>query len=149
MASTKIRLDLTQRGEGRLVPTRSGLNWGQRKVNGKPRNGDEAYINIPAGVGRSNFFPPAGQRFTAWTDDGFTLELVITGKPPKNLHSAGDLTVLGRYFRRRLGVAMGQPVAIAHLNAYGRTYVTFENVPGGFLMDFSRPGSPPPRTSLA
>ena len=50
---------------------------------------------------------------------------------------------------RTLGVAMGQPVDVVHLNAYGRTDVTFDSVPGGFLMDFSRPGSPSLRTSLA
>lgn len=137
MLPESVVLPLTVRGEGRAVASSSGLNWGQRIVGGRRRNPDEAYIHVPSGISQDGFFPPPREVFRVLTDDGEELDMKITGDPPKNLQTAGDLSRLGQYFRRRLGVRFGDPVTIEDLTRYGRTDVRFERGDTSYLMDFS------------
>jgi len=113
------------------------MNWGHRTVKGRSRNPNEAYINVPATVRELKFFPPPGQTFAVRTDDDEVLNMHVTGRPPKNLQTSGDLALLGRYFRRRLGVGAGQLVTINDLRRYGRNTVRFELRESGYFMDFS------------
>ena len=68
----------------------------------------------------------------------------VTGRPPKNLQTYGDLTLLGRYFRRRLQVETGRLVTIDDLRRYGRDTVRFERREFDYLMDFSTVSRPTP-----
>lgn len=144
MALNFVDLPLTVRGEGRTVASSSGLNWGHRTVNGKSRNPNEAYINVPASIRDTGFFPPPGQTFSVSTDDDQVLKMHVTGRPPKNLQTYGDLTLLGRYFRRRLQVETGRLVTIDDLRRYGRDTVRFERREFDYLMDFSTVSRPTP-----
>lgn len=130
-----IRLDLLRGGE---VPMRSGLNWGQRPEYG--RNPDQAYIPFPAAILRAGFFPPKGQHFTIVTDDNKTFDAVVAQMEGKAIETPADNSILGRYFRDRLGLPSGALVQVQHLIDYGRTDVIFSKVDDEtYFMDFSRP----------
>lgn len=112
---------------------KAGLNWGQRSG----RNHDQAYIPVPARVVRQKFFPPRAQPFTVHTDDDISLILAVAQDGDKALHTPQDNSILGKYFRRRLGLASGQYVKKEHLLRYGRTGVTFSKMDDeNYFMDF-------------
>lgn len=128
----RISLVVTSSGNER-VPDRSGLNWGQRAG----RNPNQAYLPISADDQRSGFFPEIGEAFLAECDDGFVLTLVRAQQNGKALETPNNNALLGEYFRRRLNVRLGNPVALRHLHEYGRTSVDiFRSRAGGYLLDF-------------
>lgn len=114
----------------------AGLNWGQRRG----REKGQAYLPVPAPIARSGFFPPRAVRFYVRTDDGTLLWCSVAQDGDKAIHTPDDNSILGRYFRKRLGVSQGAPVTLAHLTRYGRTSVTFCKISDEeFVMDFSPP----------
>ena len=118
------------------VPARSGLNWGQR--DGRERN--QAYLNVPAGIARTDFFPERGIYFTAITDDGISLTLNRGQDGGKGISTPMDNSQLGKYLRRRLGLANGAFVAREDLERYGRTDIVFYKLDDEqYFMDFSKP----------
>jgi len=128
----RISLIVTSGGRER-VPDRSGLNWGQRAG----RNPNQAYLPIPAADQRSGFFPEIGEAFSVECDDGFKLTLVRAQQNGKALETPDNNALLGEYFRRRLNVRLGNPVALRHLHEYGRTSVDiFRSQTEGYLLDF-------------
>ncbi|HVW99875.1 MAG TPA: restriction endonuclease PLD domain-containing protein [Candidatus Babeliaceae bacterium] len=130
----KITLSLLDRNGN--VPERSGLNWGQRPEYG--RNPNQAYLSIPANIGRSGFFPERGEVFTITTDDDKQLICVRAQDNGKGLHSTLNNSLLGEYFRYRLGLHNGQEVKLEHLLKYGRTNVDLYKVDEEYYyMDFS------------
>ena len=128
----QITLSLVDRyGE---VPKRSGLNWGQRPG----REPNQAYINIPVQIGRSDFFPKRYENFTVSTDDGKQMICVRAQDFGKGLHTTLNNSLLGEYFRFRLGLNNGEFVTKDHLLKYGRTDVTFYKIDDeDYYMDFS------------
>ena len=134
---------LMTRGAGQgQVHNSAGLNWGFRGRPGYNRNLNEAYIQIGSQSRDDAFFPPAPNRFTVITDDGLRFEAVRAQKS-----EAGDAietpppegnSLLGAYFRRRIGIADGTFVTRDHLERYGRTDVEFCKIDEEtFFMDFS------------
>ena len=116
------------------VPARSGLNWGQRNN----RNHNEAYLSIPASIARSGFFPPRTIHFNVLTDDGVTMVFSVAQDTNKALHTPEDNSIMGHYFRRRLGLQDGEFVTRTHLEAYGRTTVTMlKDDEENYYLDFS------------
>ena len=123
----------------RETPPKSGINWGQRPG----RNKNQAYINIPVGIGRSGFFPDRYERFTVLTDDGDNFICVRAQDEGKGLQTTQDNSLLGAYLRARMRVGSGECVTRQHLIEYGRTDVTFSKIdPETYLMDF-RPNQEP------
>ena len=113
------------------IHKRAGLNWGQRKG----REPNQAYIPVN---GVKNFFPEKGDYFTIRTDDGETLQCVRAQDGAKAIETYGDNSLLGKYFRKRLGVKKGAFVKIEDLDNYGRKDVTFYKIDDeNFFMDFS------------
>lgn len=119
-----IGISLLDRNEE--LPGRSGLNWGQRPELG--RNPDQAYIRVPAEVGRSGFFPKRGQHFSIFTDDGESFDAVIAQDGNKAIETPFDNALLGRYFRKRLGLATGVLIKASDLKHYGNTGVEFQQI---------------------
>ncbi|MCU0350617.1 MAG: NgoFVII family restriction endonuclease [Flavobacterium sp.] len=118
------------------VPLRSGLNWGQRPEYG--RNPNQAYINIPAEIGRSGFFPERFEPFMVLTDDNKELICVRAQDNGKGLHTTLNNSHMGEYFRYRLGLPSGAFVTKADLLRYGRTDVDFYKIDDEtYYMDFS------------
>lgn len=129
-----VRIFLTTHSRGmERVPHRSGLNWGQREG----RNLDQAYLPVRASDQRSGFFPEIGEEFVVECDDRAVLRLVRAQQNGKALQTPENNSILGSYFRRRLGVRSGDPVSLRHLHDYGRTTVDiFKNADGFYFLDF-------------
>ena len=129
----KVVLSLLHSRTGE-VPAKSGLNWGQRK--GREKN--QAYIRCPRNIARSGFFPLEGQHFSVITDDGQLLILRVEQGGDKALTTPESNSLLGEYFRNRLGLLKGVYVNTVDLKRYGRTDVTFYKLDEEqFYMDFS------------
>lgn len=132
-----IRIPLTAivKGEER-VPSRSGLNWGQRPG----RNPNQAYLPVSADVQRNGFLPQPGISFTIECDDGAIFECVRAQQNGKAIETPTNNAIIGEYFRKRLGVESGESVALWHLIDYGRTSVEIFQLSGlRYYLDFSRP----------
>lgn len=118
------------------LPQRSGLNWGQRKEEGREPN--QAYIRIPASVYKSDFFPERGIHFTLHTDDGQAIIAARRQDHGKAIHSTENNSILGEYFRRRLGVELGKPITKTDLEKSGQSEVVFYKIDDeNYYMDFS------------
>ena len=121
----------------------SGLNWGQRPK----RNLNQAYIKVPVDIARQRFFPSKGQHFTVLTDDD--KNLICTTAQDSGVEGQGKAietphnnSLLGVYFRNRLGLQDGQRVTADHLRRYGRTDVVFSKIDDEtYFMDFSKPAT--------
>jgi len=142
------------------VPLASGLNWGQGKGNVVL---NDAYIAIRKEHIRSCpfLFPPkqdfttmsiAGGRSTRHNDiveiiwdDGMTMDGLLEGsqdengvKYPKQISSFPSKSLMGEYFRYRLGVTSGKAVTIDDLNRYGRVTIDVSLQDEGiYYFDFS------------
>ena len=130
----RILVSLLDRNEN--IQNRAGLNWGQREG----RNPNQAYIQLPPDVYRSEFFPIRGEHFTVTTDDSKTF---ICTRAQKNEFGAAIETphnnsLLGEYFRNRLNLPSGSFISKEDLEKYGRTDVAFYKFDDeNFFMDFS------------
>jgi hypothetical protein len=129
-----VRVSLLDKN-GKL-PTRSGLNWGQRpEVRREP---NQAYIRLPATVYRSSFFPGIGVQFTLLTDDGKVLICSRAQQNGKAIHTPHNNSLIGEYFRNRLNLPSGALVTSNHLKIYGRSDVTFLKIDDEtYYLDFS------------
>ena len=131
-AGDSVRLSFLIK-ETNETPKRSGLNWGQRP----DRQPNEAYIPIPSDIYKTGFFPPIGERFIVQTDDHETMEFVRAQSNGKALHTPESNSLMGLYFRSRLGVPSGEYVTLEHLVQYGRTDVKFIKIDEEtYFMDF-------------
>lgn len=120
------------------ISKRSALNWGQRPEEGREPN--QAYIPLKAVVYRTDFFPPVGQHFTVFTDDN---KIIICSRAQQNgkaIHTPHDNSLIGEYFRNRLGVGNGVAVTEQDFQNYGRFDVDFYKIDEEtYFMDFSKP----------
>jgi hypothetical protein len=122
------------------VQNTGGLNWGHRGEKNPNRNRNEAYIQLPPEVYRTNFFPPKPQHFRVVTDDSKEFICVRAEKDDvgQTIHTPLKNSLLGEYFRNRLGLSNGAFVTKADLDHYGRTDVVFYKFDEEeYLMDFS------------
>lgn len=128
------RISLTTgKGEKERVPYSSGLNWGQRPN----RNQDQAYLAVPSDVQQSGFFPKPGQTFTMITVDGYVWECARRQANGKAIHTVESNSILGIYFREKLGLCSGDLVTIHHLLRYGRTSVDiYRKNQNEYILDF-------------
>ena len=116
------------------VPQSSGLNWGQRP--GREQN--QAYLAIPSEIQKSNFFPPPSIEFLVVTDDGIQWKCARRQANGKAIHTIDNNSIIGLYFRKRLGLEPGDLVTYAHLLRYGRNDVSFyKKSDYHYFMDFS------------
>lgn len=116
------------------IHKRGGLNWGQRPG----REPNQAYICVPAHTANMEFFPIRGIHFTIITDDGDTFDAVIAQSGEKAIQTPHNNSILGRYFRQRIGVPLGRFVQRENLERYGRTDVEFKKINDEtYYLDFS------------
>jgi hypothetical protein len=121
MATNFVELPLVMtRNSGRgEVHEKSGLNWGQREG----RNPDQAYIPIPSAIAKSGFFPEKGVHFQVITDDGEAFICAVAQDGDKALETPSDNSILGKYFRKRLGLGTGTFINKGHLDSFGSNVV--------------------------
>jgi hypothetical protein len=128
-----MRVKLSRTGE---VQNTGGLNWGHRDK----RNRNEAYIQLPPEVYKSDFFPVKPQHFTVVTDDSKTFICCRAhkGRTGEAIETPHNNSLLGEYFRNRLGLPNGAFVTRSDLEKYGRTDVIFYKFDNeNYYMDFS------------
>ncbi|MCL2519089.1 MAG: NgoFVII family restriction endonuclease [Oscillospiraceae bacterium] len=134
-----IRVSLLCRKTGD-VPRIGGLNWGQRPG----REPNQAYLQLPPEVYKKDFFPKRPQHFTVVTDDSKSFICTRAQKDLNNGHAVEtphNNSLLGEYFRNRLGLQNGAKITKEDLLRYGRTDITFYKFDDeNFLMDFSADG---------
>lgn len=136
----------------KIVPERSGLNWGQSKLSGSHVNISDAYIAISAesvsdyptlfplksDAPKTDNVPKRGHRDNdtidvIW-DDGTSMECLLEGsrnakidgrtvKYPKQISSSPKKKELGIYIRNRLGINADEAITMDILNSYGRDTV--------------------------
>ncbi len=129
---TNVTLSLLSRNGD--VGLRSGLNWGQRAG----REPNQAYIPLPSTIARSGFFPLGKKHFSVLTDDNKQLILRVEQANNKAITTPLNNSLLGEYFRNRLGMPNGSFISKNDLDNYGRTDVTFYKLDEEqFFMDFS------------
>jgi len=134
-------LTLSLLARGGETGTKSGLNWGQRDG----REPNQAYISLPAEAARSEFFPiedivtgKHNPHFSVVTDDNVNLILRVEQAGSKAITTPLNNSLIGEYFRSRIGAANGAYVTRQDLERYGRTDVTFYKLDDEqFFMDFS------------
>lgn len=118
------------------LPQRSGLNWGQRPEQNREPN--QAYIRLPASVYHTYFFPDNTIHFTVLTDDGKTIICTRAQQNGKAIHTPHNNSLIGEYFRNRLGLASGTLVTEGDLEKYGRSDITFYKIDDEtYYMDFA------------
>lgn len=118
------------------LPQRSGLNWGQRPE--YHRNPNQAYIRLPASIYKTDFFPPREVHFTVLTDDAKTIVCSRAQENAKAIHTPHNNSLIGEYFRNRLGLSEGAPVTLNDLSRYGRTDIDFYKIDDEtYYLDFS------------
>ena len=115
---------------------RSGLNWGQRPEYHREPN--QAYIRIPLSIARTDFFPVNGIHFTVLTDDDKVLICTRAQDYGKAIHTPQNNSLIGEYFRNRLGLENGQLITKSDVEKYGRNYLDFYKIDDEtYFMDFS------------
>lgn len=118
------------------IQEKAGLNWGQRDG----REPNQAYIKVPSSVHSQDpeFFPPRDHQFTVITDDGHQMICIVAQGGRKALQSSENNSIIGVYFRNRLGVPLGTRVDPQDVLNYGRTSVRVYKIDNEtYLMDFS------------
>jgi hypothetical protein len=122
------------------LPSRSGLNWGQRPE--YHRNPNQAYIRLPANITHSDFFPKLGIHFTILTDDNKVLICSRAQDNGKAIHTPQNNSLIGEYFRNRLNLAYGEPIKKEDLLKYGRDNIDVYKIDDEtYFLDFSIPQS--------
>ena len=118
------------------LPQVSGLNWGQRPQYGREPN--QAYIRLTSNIYNTKFFPPVGKRFSVLTDDDEVFVCTRAQQNGKAIHTPENNSILGSYFRKRLGVPKGSAVKKIDLTKYGRTTIDFYKIDDeAYYLDFS------------
>lgn len=126
----------TRRQVGEVHNAGAGLNWGQRGN----RNRDEAYLPIPAKVRNKKFFPDKGVHFQMLTDDGDSFIGTVAQSGDKALETPHDNGILGRYFRRKLGLRPGDFVNTEDLSRFGANAAKVSQISSEtYLLEF-KPG---------
>ena len=140
----RVRISFLQ-ANGTL-PQKSGLNWGipdgtsrrPFRAIGDREAYDQAYLPVRQDARDEGFLPETAYTFTLVTDDNQSIDCVVAQSGRKAIHSTLDNSEIGRYFRSRLGVGLGEPVTAQHLIQYGRTDYTLSKIDEEtFLLDFS------------
>ncbi len=92
---------------GQVHNAGAGLNWGQPTETRNRKDINAAYLPVPTCLQKSLSLPSFNQIFSCGFDDGVVIEMVRTGANGKNLTSAHENQIFGRYVRLKLGVPPG------------------------------------------
>ena len=88
---------------------------------------------------QEGFLPEKTFTFTLLTDDNETLDCTVQQDGRKASSTTNDNSLLGKYFRGRLGVESGSLVTKDDLIRYGRTDFSLRKLDDEtFFLDFSK-----------
>jgi hypothetical protein len=117
----------------------AGLNWGQPTNSRRRKDLNAAYVPVPTNLQKAEILPVVNEIFLCIFNDGIEIEMVRTGSNGKNLTSAYENQIFGRYIRFKLGVPPGQLVTQKHLesaNIYGISFYKLAHQK--YLIEFIR-----------
>lgn len=120
---------------------------GREAKNGliKPRHWYEVELIVPRDVTENDGYPQSKSdeaEFDVVTDDGWKFKCKVSGDYSKNLRSAHDLKILGKWIKGRLefsgALCTGNPVTQDAFNRYGRSSFTLTKTKeeGLWYLDF-------------
>jgi len=116
----------------------AGLNWGQHTSIRGRKDLNAAYVHVPKSIQGNSSLPKPGVIFRCKFSDGIEFDMVRTGEGGKNLTSAYENQILGRYLRYKLGVPPGMPIsnqALIRANICGLSFIHGED--GSYLAKFN------------
>ena len=95
-------------------------------------------ISLPSKLWKTDFFLEYDWHFVVLTDDNEIIFFTRAQANGKAIHTPHNNSLIGEYFRKRLGVPFGEPVKMEHLLKYGRTDIDFYKIDDeNYYMDFS------------
>lgn len=106
----------------------AGLNWGQHTSSRGRKDLNAAYIHVPKSIQGNQFLPSPGTIFSCQFEDGIEFDMVRTGEGGKNLTSAYENQILGRYVRYKLGAPLGAIINHSTLRTGGILGLSFIRV---------------------
>ena len=123
----------------------SNLNLfkGKGRVNQKgiltKRDWYEVQLTIPRTITGKTVYPKGS--FTAYTPDGYTIQMTTSGDFHKNFGSKKDLKIFGKWIKNKLQTAKvlkkNQQATEATLKKYGNHYLTLTKIsPKHYIMNF-------------
>ena len=95
-----------------------GLNWGHREN----RDKNQSYLQLSSSLYKSDFFPKKGTYFLVNTDDGETFMMNRAQKTEEGtaIQTPENNAILGKFFRKRLGLSDGAEITLSSIISYGR-----------------------------
>ena len=111
---------------------KSNLNtsFGKGKIKGKYSPRDWFEVEIILNNPRMFELIPTESNFTVITDDGYSFDLKRQGSNYKNLRSASDLRILGRWIKQRMinegAIEFGQAVTPEILDKFGKHFLVLQ-----------------------
>jgi NgoFVII restriction endonuclease len=122
---------------GQVHNAGAGLNWGQPTETRNRKDINSAYLPVPTCLQKSLNLPLVNQIFSCRFDDGVEIEMVRTGANGKNLTSAHENQIFGRYVRYKLGVPPGRLILqndLERSNIYGLSF--FKQAQNTYFLKF-------------
>ena len=104
----------------------AGLNWGQHTSSRRRKDLNAAYIHVPKSIQGNPALPQPGLIFRCKFSDGIEFDMVRTGEGGKNLTSAYENQILGRYIRNKFQLAPGNLInnnVLDSLDIYGVSFI--------------------------
>lgn len=137
--SPDFSLSFVSNRTGNIHNAGAGLNWGQPTNSRRRKDLNAAYVAVPTSLQRAEILPLVNEIFLCIFNDGIEIEMVRTGSNGKNLTSAYENQIFGRYIRFKLGVPPGQLVTQKYLersNIYGISF--YKAAHQKYLIEFIR-----------
>jgi hypothetical protein len=104
----------------------AGLNWGQHTSSRRRKDLNAAYIHVPKSIQGNPALPEPGHIFRCKFIDGIEFDMVRTGEGGKNLTSAYENQILGRYLRNKFKLVPGNLISnyvLDILDIYGVSFI--------------------------
>lgn len=109
----------------------AGLNWGQHTASRRRKDLNAAYIPVPKSIQGNPALPEPGLIFRCKFNDGIEFDMVRTGEGGKNLTSAYENQILGRYIRNKFKLAPGNLInnnVLDSLDIYGVSFIKVDDM---------------------
>ena len=116
----------------------AGLNWGQPTSTRVRKDINASYLPVPITAQEMEALPQANRNFLCKFEDGVEFEMVRTGRSGKNLTSAYDNQIFGRYIRYVLGLSSGTLITqqdLVKASIFGLRF--YKNKDGSYFVTFS------------
>lgn len=138
-APLAFSLSFLSRRTNQIHNAGAGLNWGQPTATRTRKDLNAAYLAVPTSLQKSELLPQSNQNFACKFEDGVEIDMIRTGSGGKNLTSAYDNQIFGRYIRYKLGLAPGKLITQSDLTKASVTGLIFYEInKNSYIVKFER-----------